>query len=220
MQHFKFVNWWIRGFVFWCHEHVISPALFTVLWCCFSGLYSIPDSDNTQWFHTDIVGLFSFPFNLSSEIFAFSTLDYRINLFPSLFISYSLCDNCPKIASKLFLFFLIPSPKLVTLKIPPPQIIIDGTLKVCFLLIFRDPTHDQGQGIDWTKQKIGGLSYLYNYVSTYLNFIIIMFFYLHFDSFYENQIFVFWMRKIFLIFLTVFVYNNNFLKSTICEQFS
>ena len=23
MQHFKFVNWWIRGFVFWCHEQVM-----------------------------------------------------------------------------------------------------------------------------------------------------------------------------------------------------
>ena len=22
MQHFKFVNWWIRGFVFWCHQQV------------------------------------------------------------------------------------------------------------------------------------------------------------------------------------------------------
>ena len=24
MQHFKFVNWWIRGFVFWCHKQVKS----------------------------------------------------------------------------------------------------------------------------------------------------------------------------------------------------
>ena len=24
MQHFKFVNWWIRGFLFWCHEQVIK----------------------------------------------------------------------------------------------------------------------------------------------------------------------------------------------------
>ena len=23
LQHFKFVNWWIRGFVFWCHEQVL-----------------------------------------------------------------------------------------------------------------------------------------------------------------------------------------------------
>ena len=24
MQHFQFVNWWIGGFVFWCHEQVIE----------------------------------------------------------------------------------------------------------------------------------------------------------------------------------------------------
>ena len=22
LQYFKFVNWWIRGFVFWCHEQI------------------------------------------------------------------------------------------------------------------------------------------------------------------------------------------------------
>ena len=27
MQHFKFVNWWIRGFVFWRHEQVNSHTL-------------------------------------------------------------------------------------------------------------------------------------------------------------------------------------------------
>ena len=31
MQRFKFVNWWIRGFVFWCHKQVILYTS-TSLW--------------------------------------------------------------------------------------------------------------------------------------------------------------------------------------------
>ena len=36
MQHFKLVNWWIRGFVFWCHEQVTLVESRTIKDCLVS----------------------------------------------------------------------------------------------------------------------------------------------------------------------------------------
>ena len=61
MQHFKFVNWRIHGFVFWCHEQVKSFGLMifgeAVGWavlvrlCCFLSSF---------WFYFSMSMLFSF----------------------------------------------------------------------------------------------------------------------------------------------------------------
>ena len=49
MQHFKFVNWWIRGFVLWCQEQVKSHL---------SPLYVATDHQypliNYSWIHLSI----------------------------------------------------------------------------------------------------------------------------------------------------------------------
>ena len=42
MQHFKLVNWRIRGFVFWCHEQVMSEVIFWSLYILFILFCRIP----------------------------------------------------------------------------------------------------------------------------------------------------------------------------------
>ena len=86
----------------------------------------------------------------------------------------------------------------------------DCAFNVClFFLISRDPTHEEEQGINWTKKPLGDLSYFY--ISKYLNFII-----MYVSNYLLINHFFFLNQECFLLF----VCNNNFLNSPTCEQFS
>ena len=96
-----------------CPRHckkTVGSALFTVLWCCISGLYSIPNSAIHSGFTKTLQGCLVFHLiwhKFRYFCFFYSRFPNKFvlwKLFPPFFhtLFVFLSDNCPRMASKLF----------------------------------------------------------------------------------------------------------------------